>query len=477
MPDSQPRVLVVDDEPGVLFMLKEVLRDRKLMPVVAASGEEALAILNTSPGKSGDAETIEAALVDLAMPGISGLDLIPKIHEIRPDLPVILITAHGSERVAVTAMQAGAFDYLRKPIDIDELGLSVERAIEVGRLRRENRRLAAERAIGKRFIAESAPMKRLFSAIERVASKDVTVLICGETGTGKEVVAALVHAQSARKKQPFIRFNCAALPADLAEAELFGHVRGAFTGAVQARRGYFAQAHGGTLLLDEIGELSLALQPKLLRVLQEGEIQPIGSGRTEKVDVRLVASTNRDLKAEVQAGRFREDLYYRLAVVELNVPSLRERRDEIPALALEFSQQFADKFGLQGLRLSEGLVRELAKMEWPGNVRQLENTIARLVALSSGGEIDASALHETQSTPSSAPAADTSSDENEVRSDSTLSLREQVENFERGLLLGMLQETGWNQSEAARRLGIGRATLIDKMRKYELTKSGSDTTQ
>ncbi|MGZ5967395.1 MAG: sigma-54-dependent transcriptional regulator, partial [Polyangiales bacterium] len=288
------KVLLCDDEPGVLFTLKEVLEERGHDVVSTTTGKDALKKL----------EGIDAALIDYSMPDMDGLALLTAIRERDDSIPVLLLTAHGSERVAVQAMKAGAHDYLSKPFDIDEVAIAIERAIEVRRLRTQNRRLEAERAIGKAIVAESVPMKRLLDAVVRVAPKDVTVLVRGETGTGKEMVGSLLHAQSRRNKGPLVRFNCAAIPAELAEAELFGHAKGAFTGAQGARRGFFAQADGGTLILDEVGEIPIGLQAKLLRAIQEGEIQPVGSGRVEKVDVRLVASTNRDLLAESRAGRF-----------------------------------------------------------------------------------------------------------------------------------------------------------------------------
>jgi two-component system, NtrC family, response regulator AtoC len=286
----------------------------------------------------------------------------------------------------------------------------------------------------------------------------------GETGTGKEFVAQFLHAQSARAEKPFVRFNCAAIPSELAEAELFGHAKGAFTGATGARRGFFAEADGGTLVLDEVGEIALPIQAKLLRAIQEGEIQPVGSGRVEKVDVRVIASTNRDLAAEARAGRFREDLYYRLAVVELTVPPLRERLDDVPALATEFARRYGEKFGLGGLTLEPTLVARLAKESWPGNVRQLENMIARLAALSSGGSIGLADYEAASGGPR--PALEPDAEPPELAGGP--SLREQVEAFERGLLARALDATGGNQSEAARRLGVSRVSLIDKIKKYGL---------
>ncbi len=454
------RVLVVDDEPGVRFTLQEVLAERGHQTVGAASGDEALTRM----------EGVDAAVVDYTMPGMDGLTLLTKLRERDATLPVMLLTANGSERVAVRAMKAGAYDYLTKPFDIDEVALVVERALETRALRAENRRLVVERAVGRRIIGDAPAMRRLLESVERVASRDVTVLVRGETGTGKELVASLLHAQSRRRAGPLVRFNCAAIPAELAEAELFGHAKGAFTGAVAARKGYFAQADGGTLVLDEVGEIPLALQPKLLRALQEGEIQPVGSGRVERVDVRVVASTHRDLLAEVRAGRFREDLYYRLAVVELTVPALRERREDIPALAEEFARRCAEKFGLEPVRLSPALVDHLARAEWPGNVRELENTLARLIALGDGGELGLSSLPVVTNVARTPTVAhdDEPADEVARAAGDRLTLREQVEAFERGIIAHTLRTCGGNQSEAARRLGTSRVTLIDKIHRYKL---------
>jgi two-component system response regulator AtoC len=450
------KVLLVDDEPAVLFTLREVLADRGHEPITAASGREALTKL----------EGAEAVVTDLSMPGMSGLELLAAIRERDASLPVVLLTAHGSEKVAVAAMKAGAYDYATKPFDIDELLVVVERALEARGLRVATRRLAAEHAIGKRIIGGSAAMRRLLDAVSRVADKDVTVLVRGETGSGKEMVGSLLHAQSRRVNKPLVRFNCAAIPGDLAEAELFGHAKGAFTGAQQARRGFFAEADGGTLVLDEVGELPMGVQAKLLRAIQEGEIQPVGSGRVDKVDVRVVACTNRDLAAEARAGRFREDLYYRLAVIDLVVPPLRDRLDDVPALAEEFTRRYADKFGLGTVRLSPALLARLRASSWPGNVRELENTVARLVAMSSTPQIEIEALIGGASSSEPAPTSIDGAPAPEPIEG--LTLREQVEAFERGLISRALEASHGNQSEAARKLGTSRVTLIDKIKKYRL---------
>ncbi len=444
------RLLLVDDEPAMLFALRELAKQRRHEAVIARSAAEALARL----------EGADTVVTDYAMPDVDGIELLQAIRERDQSLPVILLTAQGSERTAVRAMKAGAYEYVTKPFDIEEMGLVIERALETRALRVQNRRLTAERAIGRTIVGDSLPMRRLIDAISRIAPRDITVLIRGETGTGKELVAALVHAESSRAKGPLVRFNCAAIPGELAEAELFGHARGAFTGATQARRGFFAEADGGTLVLDEVGELSLPVQAKLLRALQEGEIQPVGAGRIEHVDVRVIASTNRDLAADAQAGRFRQDLYYRLAVVDLVVPPLRDHRDDIPALATEFARRYADRFGVESVRLSPALLEGLQQQDWPGNVRQLENTVARLVALSEGAEIGPRAL-------ASMPAQPANGQPGAVQED--VPLWERIETFERGQIEHALSATGGNQSEAARRLRISRSAFVDRLKKYGLS--------
>jgi two-component system response regulator AtoC len=457
-------VLLVDDDPGVLFTLTEVLRERGLQVASARSGAQALPMID-------DASVV---VTDLQMPGMSGLDVIAAVTARDPTLPVILLTAHGSEKIAVAAVKAGAYDYLTKPFDIDEVAVVIERALEARRLRVANRHLTVERALGKRIVAATPAMRRLLDATARVAARDVTVLVRGETGTGKELIAQLLHAQSPRAGKPLVRFNCAAIPTELAEAELFGHVRGAFTGATANRSGFFAEASGGTLVLDEVGELPLAVQAKLLRALQEGEIQPVGSGRVERVDVRVVAATHRDLLAEANAGRFREDLYYRLAVVELLVPPLRERTADIPALAAELVRHYADKFGTGALTLEPALIDALVAAPWPGNVRQLENTIARLTALATGPVLTLADFREQTggAAPAAVEAAVPSGVDVEleppVAPELGPSLREQVEAFERNVIARTLAAVGGNQSEAARRLGTSRVTLIDKLKKYGL---------
>jgi two-component system response regulator AtoC len=436
------RILVCDDEPAVRFALAELLGERGYDVIEADDGAEALA-------KVAEAD---ALVTDLAMPRMDGLTLLREARAAAPGLPVIVVTARGSERVAVQAMKVGASDYLTKPFDVDEVALAVARALEPSSLRRAAKRAAAERATGRSLIGDAPSMRALVAKIERLAPRDVTVLVRGETGTGKELVATMLHALGPRARGPLVRFNCAALPADLAEAELFGHARGAFSGAKDARPGYFRLAHGGTIVLDEVGELPQAVQPKLLRALQDGEVQPLGAGKTERADVRVVACTHRDLAAEAREGRLREDLLYRLAVVELVVPPLRERREDVPALARAFAARFGERFGVEDARLSDALVHALAARDWPGNVRELENTVARLVALSEGGEIGVDALGRS-APPSSSP------DEG---------FRAKVEAFERQLIGQALADSSGNRAEAARRLGLSRVTLLDRTKRVGL---------
>jgi two-component system response regulator AtoC len=448
------RLLLVDDEPSVRAALKELVEGRGWEPLLARSGAEALELVDRA----------DAVVTDFSMPEMDGMELLRAIHDRDENLPVILLTAHGSERLAVRAIKAGAYEYVPKPFDVDEMLLALERALEARALRLRDRQLTAEHAIGRRIVCESAVMRHLLDSTTRVAAKEITVLLRGETGTGKELIGSLLHAQSRRAGAPLVRFNCSAIPAELAEAELFGHTRGAFTGATQARAGFFAEANRGTLILDEVGELPLPIQAKLLRALQEGEIQPVGSGRVEKVDVRIVACTNRDLAAEVRSHRFREDLYYRLAVVELVVPPLRDRREDIPALAREFALRYAERFGTEEVRLSPALVERLAAADWPGNVRQLENVVARMVAFSGGGEIGPEAFANAPPARLAPPAPAAAASD----ADGVHSLREQLDALERSVIARTMTEVRGNQSEAARRLGISRNTLTERLRRYEI---------
>jgi DNA-binding NtrC family response regulator len=444
-PAVPTRVLVVDDDPGVRYTLREILASEGLLVDEAADGAEALARFEAQPAP--------LVVTDLRMPGMDGMELLRRLAARTPAPRVVVITAHGSERQAVEAMKAGAYDYFKKPFENEELLAVVRRAVETVRLSHENERLAGELALSRTMVFASEAMRRLAILVARVAPRDVTVLLSGESGTGKERVAEAIVGASRRAERSFVRFNCAALTPELAEAELFGHAKGAFTGATRQRPGLFGEADGGTILLDEVGELAPAAQGKLLRVLQEGEVRPVGDERVRRVDVRVVAATHRDLEEEVRAGRFREDLFYRLNVVHLRIPPLRERPEDLPVLARHFLARFAERFGVSPLHVPDELLDRLAAHAWPGNVRELENAIEALVALSPPEGLDLSLL----------PGGGGAAPERVL-----LPLKERVQAYERGLVIEALREAHGNRSEAARRLNISRVTLHDKLRRYGL---------
>jgi len=445
----KPRVLIVDDDEGVRYTIAGILEDHDVEVAQASSGVEALALLDGAP------EHVPSLVItDLRMPGMSGLELIDRVVA-RPDAPkVVLITAHGSERTAVDAVKRGAYDFFRKPFDLDELVAVVNRAVESVRLRAENEQLEGELALRRTMVFASEPMRRLAVLVRRVAPRDVTVLIRGESGTGKEKLAEAIVAASLRADAPFVRFNCAALSPELADAELFGHTKGAYTGADRSRAGLFREAHTGTIFLDEVGELAPAAQAKLLRVLQEREVRPVGDDHPTPVDVRVLAATHRDLEAEVAEGRFREDLYYRLKVVTLEIAPLRDRPEDLPVLATAFLRASAERMGVPVMQPSTPLLAALEQQRWPGNVRELANELESLVALSENGELDLSRLSSSTTGPPAAVGSGT--------------LKERMDAFEKRLLGEALAAAEGNRTDAAKSLGIGRATLHDKLRKHGL---------
>jgi DNA-binding NtrC family response regulator len=441
-----PRTLVVDDDAALRFTLRGILEDAGHVVDEAEDGLRALGKIDAGGG-------YHLVLSDLRMPNMDGLTLLARLRERASAPRVILITAHGSERAAVEAIKGGAFDYFRKPFEPDELLAVVERAVESVRLCADNERLESELLLSRAMVFSAPAMKQLALLVRRVASKDVTVLISGESGTGKERLAeALVHG-STRRERPFVRFNCAAITPELAEAELFGHAKGAFTGAVKSRAGLFREAHTGTLFLDEVAELDLRTQAKLLRVLQEGEVRPVGEDRPVAVDVRILAATHRNLEQCVREGSFREDLLYRLKVVQLTLPPLRERPEDIEALATHFLREYAARFGTHAFVMSPELRARLCAYRWPGNVRELSNAIESLVALSPSEGLDPQLL------PSDGDGKSVS-----VRA----SLDERLSAYERGLLVEAIEAAHGNRSEAAKLLGIGRATLYEKLKKHAL---------
>lgn len=436
------RVLVVDDEPGVRFALKVVLEDAGFEVSEAQDGLAALESLRSGPPP-------ELALVDVQMPRMGGLELLDAMSGRRDAPPVIILTARGSERVAVDAMKRGAVDYFAKPFDEDELLRVVLRNVATSRLRDEVATLRAARVLGRTMVFESQAMMRVARMVERVADRDVPILITGETGTGKELVAGALVAASSRADKPLLTLNCGGLTDELVNAELFGHTRGAFTGAAQARAGLFAAADGGTLLLDEVGELSPRSQATLLRTLQTGMVRAVGSDTARPVDVRVLAATHRDLS---RTEGFREDLYYRLRVVEIHVPPLRERPEDIVPLARHFVARAADRMELGPMRLSPALEHTLRAQVWAGNVRELEHVVQALVALSHEPEIGLDVWSLAGERPRSGKPGGT--------------LKARVDHFEAGVLRETLEACDGNRSEAARRLQVSRMTLVSKLKKH-----------
>lgn len=450
-------ILIVEDEPFQREMLRDSLLQEGHRIQEAEDGEKALQILKHS--------SFDLLLLDFRMHGMNGIEVLKAARQLCPDLEAILITAYGAIETAVEAMKAGASDYLTKPIDLDELSMSIARIAEHRTLLRENEILRQElkaKGVSTNTIQyTSRKMAKLIQLAGRIAPSQATVLIQGETGTGKELLARLIHNLSARSDKPLIAVNCAAMPETLLESELFGHEKGAFTGAIQRRIGRFEQAEGGTLFLDEIGELSLPVQVKLLRFLQEREFQRVGGERTHKADVRIISATHQDLDARVKEGTFREDLFYRINVIHMEIPPLRERREDIAPLL----EHFTRKFAVENHRKIEGISREavdlLTRYDYPGNVRELENIIERAVVVCRSHVISREDLAFPEAfNPEAGPTAET----DPIPPGETL--QQAVENLERRMIGDALLQSGTNQSQAARQLGLSERMLRYKLKKY-----------
>src|SRR6516225_7166599 len=470
------RLLVVDDERGIVVALKGLFTKEGYEVETADSGEQAL--------EKFKAGFFDVVITDLSMKGMDGLQLLKRIREVEPNAAVLMITAYGTQRIAVDAMKAGAEDYLPKPFDNDELRLKVRRVMETQLLRRAHNRLLEqvrlETGVFENMIGRSRVMMAVFEAIEKVAPTDVTVLVRGESGTGKELVARAIHFRSPRARRPFIAVNCAAFARELVESELFGHERGAFTGAVARREGKFEAADGGTLFLDEIGDMPLETQAKLLRVLQEKEFERVGGNQPIRVDVRLIAATNQDLEARIVQSRFREDLYYRIKVVEVRLPPLRERREDIPVMVQHFIHEASQRYGKAEKQLTAEAMRACIAQSWKGNARSLKAAIDQAVILSSGNEITPADLLsgsevEAASTQAGAPPAalDREGDETSVAASNGMTFREAKEKFvgdwERAFFVRALRATGGNISRAAERTGMYRQSFQQKMKELGIT--------
>lgn len=448
-------ILVVDDDKTHRIMLKTMLKQWGWQTEEADDGTTAIEAVHSTP--------FDAILMDVRMTKLDGIEALRRIHAYNPAIPVIIMTAYSSVDAAVEAIKIGAHDYLTKPLDFDRLKLTMARALDHRQVQENKDASPKNNSLTMDtggIIGSSAPMRELLEMVSYVAPSEATVLISGESGTGKELIAAALHHNSARKNGPFIKVNCAALVENLLESELFGHEKGAFTGADRRREGKFVQANGGTIFLDEISETSAGMQAKLLRVLQEHEVQRVGGQETLGVDVRVLAASNRNLEDEVARGDFREDLYYRLNVVPLHVPPLKERREDIPVLAEHFVEKFAKKNNRQVAGITPRCMALLINYPWPGNVRELENAIERGIILMRGDYLDEDSLpipvhrfatnNDSQNASAAAPPGS-------------------LEEAEQLVIKNILVETGGNKSEASRRLNITRKTLLSKMNKYGLT--------
>ncbi len=451
-------IIIVDDDLAHRVMLKKVISGWGYNVSEADDGATAIEEVRK--------RAFDLILMDIRMMKVSGIEALTQIKKIAPAIPVIIMTAYASVETAVSALKKGAYDYLTKPLDFDELQIVIKRATEHSLLKKENEYL--KERLGEKFerqniIGQSALMVKLLEIVEQVAPTQATILITGESGTGKEVIANAIHLNSNRRQAPFIKINCAALTETLLESELFGHEKGAFTGADRRREGKFVQADGGSIFLDEVSEMSPAMQVKLLRVIQERELTRVGGSEVMKVDVRVIAASNKDLKKEIQQGRFREDLFYRLNVVALTVPPLRERSEDIPLMAQHFLRAFAEKNAKSIKGFTAQAMQKLVQYTWPGNVRELMNAVERAVVLSRADTVDADELVFPMADQCPVSEAPPESARPAAGGSQNLSLEE----VGKRSILEALAAAGGNKSEAARRLGITRKTLRKKLEKYE----------
>jgi DNA-binding NtrC family response regulator len=455
------QILIVDDEELYRRALERILARAGHGVVTARDAAEAMAIVSAEP--------LDLVLCDIRMPGISGLELVRQIRDVDPDLPCIVVTGYGSAEQSIEALHAGAFWYLEKPFEqrsLDVVRKLVDQAIEHRRLRSENRLLQSQLRSRYRFdnvVGQSAALRGVLDLVGKVADSDSTVLITGESGTGKELIARAIHYNSRRSERVLVTVNCGAIPEELLESELFGHVKGAFTNAVQHREGRFTAAEGGSIFLDEIGDMSPNLQVKLLRVLQDRSFEPVGSSKTVRVDVRVIAATNQDLAQAIRRGAFREDLFYRLNVIPIEVPPLRQRKEDIPLLVQHFLEHLNQEKGRSVEGLTPAALERLLGHDWPGNVRELENLIERLVVLRGKGWIDLDELPAALRRSAGAPEL-----ELPAVGPGGLPFNEVVDRVETHMILQALEQTRWNKNRAAQLLGLNRTTLIEKIKKKKL---------
>jgi two-component system, NtrC family, nitrogen regulation response regulator NtrX len=451
------RILIVDDEAGIRQALKQVLEYENLVVRVASTGGEAITVYPEFRP--------HLVFLDVKMAGLDGLETLTRLRDLDPKAQVVMISGHGTIATAVEATQRGAFDFLEKPLDTDRLLVTVRNALAHAELMDENTRLREANESRFTMVGDSPALKTVRDLIAKVGPTAARVLITGENGTGKELVARALHEASPRRDRPFIEVNCAAIPSELIESELFGHMKGSFTGAFADRAGKFEQADGGTLFLDEVGDMSLSAQAKLLRVLQEGVVTRIGGSKSIQVDVRVLAATNKDLDAEIAEGHFREDLLYRLNVVPIDVPPLRERKEDIPALVAHFAEQLSASAGVPGRKFAEDAVRRLQARSWPGNIRELRNAVERALILASGKTVTPADIDNLL--PGNAGSAGPS-DGGGPHTFETFK-----QEAEKNFLVQQLKEHDWNVSETARALKMPRSNLYKKIERYGLTRGSA----
>jgi two-component system, NtrC family, nitrogen regulation response regulator NtrX len=450
------RILVIDDEAAIRDSLRMILEYEGYEFFGAATGQDGLTIA--------ERESPDLVFLDIKMPGMDGLETLQRLRAVDEALPVVMISGHATVTTAVEATKLGAFDFIEKPLASERVLVTIRNALDRSRLADENRSLKRVMEVRHQIVGESASLKKVTDAIRRAAPTNATVLVTGESGAGKELVARAIHRNSLRSRERFVQVNCAAIPDDLIESELFGHEKGSFTGATEKQIGKFEQADKGTIFLDEVGDMSLKTQAKVLRVLQEGEVERLGSARTIKVDVRVIAATNKELEEEIEKGTFREDLYFRLAVIPVYVPPLRERREDVPLLVRHFVELFSRENNFRPKRVTPAAMDLLQRYRWKGNIRELRNTLERLIIMTPTDTVDVADLPE--SVRVEAPARPVESGGDPVKAGT---LREHKELSERQFLVLKLRETGWNISKTAELIDTPRSNLYKKLEQYHIT--------
>ena len=462
---TKSRILVIDDDLAIRDSLKMTLEYEGYGVMGAATGQEGLALA--------ERESPDLVLLDIKMPGMDGMEVLSRLKAVNEMLPVVMISGHGTTSTAVEAIKRGAVDFLDKPFESTErLLVTIGSALERGRLRDENRSLKRAVEVRHQMIGESAALRQVMSAVSKAAPTNATVLIQGESGVGKELVARTIHRNSLRSRERFVQVNCAAIPEELIESELFGHEKGSFTGATEKQVGKFEQADKGTIFLDEVGDMSAKTQAKVLRVLQEGEVERLGSARTTKVDVRVIAATNKNLEEAIETGAFRDDLYFRLAVIPIAVPPLRQRPEDVPVLVKYYMDLFSRDNNVRPKRISSAALDALQHARWRGNIRELRNTVERLIIMASGDVIDLADLPESIRSPAKAVAAPGAKSGAMVGDGQTGTLREFKDVSERAYLVGKLRENGWNISKTAEVIDTPRSNLYKKLEQYQISQEG-----